>query len=49
MYPALTARETGELLVDAYPAITDAAAAIEPPAFFSIARSGAVRLLKIGD
>lgn len=45
---ALTARETGRLLVECYPAIAQAAATIAPPALFSIARSGNVRPLRVG-
>jgi predicted nuclease of predicted toxin-antitoxin system len=46
---ALTARETGRLLVDCYPAIVQAVQQTRPPAFFSIARSGQVRPLKLAD
>lgn len=44
----LTAKETGELLVTAYPAIVDAIANTTPPAFFSISGTGAVARLNIG-
>lgn len=43
----LTGRETGELLVSAFPAIAAAAATIEPPAFFSIRAGGQVNPLNV--
>lgn len=45
---ALTARDTGRLLVLAYPAITRAVAEVAPPAFFSISMVGEVRRLRAG-
>jgi hypothetical protein len=44
----LSALETGRLVVDAYPAILRCAASTEPPALYSITRSGDVNVLKLG-
>jgi hypothetical protein len=44
----MTGRGTGELLVKCYPSIERLARTIEPPAFFSLARSGGVNQLKMG-
>ena len=46
---ALTASETGRLLVQAYPEIVAATNVVEPPAFFSITSKGFVNRLKIGS
>lgn len=46
---ALTGRETGQLLVDAYQAIAKAIVTHAPPAFFSVLRNGVVKLLKVRD
>jgi hypothetical protein len=45
---ALTAAETGDLLVKAYPLIVKAVMSTPSPAFFSITGSGAVAPLRIG-
>ena len=43
----LTAAETGEIIVRAYPEIVQSALNIEPPALFSVTRSAEVRQLKL--
>ncbi len=44
----LTAQETGHILVRCYPPMLRQASIVEPPAFFSLARSGDVNRLKAG-
>lgn len=44
----LSAAETAAIVVRAYPAMVRHAQATEPPAFFSITRSGEVNRLKLG-
>jgi len=45
----LTAQETGSILVRCYPSMLRQASIIEPPAFFSLTRSGDVNRLKAGS
>jgi len=44
----LTAQETGNILVRCHPSMLRQASVVEPPAFFSLTRSGDVNRLKAG-
>lgn len=45
----LTATETAQIVVQAYPAMLRRAMLDVPPAFYSVARSGAIKALKLGE